>query len=81
MPISYDLTHHATMNQYEDLIAELQRFKARRVQLSEWMWRGSSNPVQLRDHLRPFIHQQDRLLITEVADWAAWNAQTNINQI
>lgn len=79
--ISYDLRNHATMNQYEELIKELERLGAKKVQLSEWMWQSTNTPVQIRDHLRRFIHDTDRLLITAVNDWASWNSLTRINDI
>jgi len=79
--ISYDLTHHASMNQYEELIGELKRLGAQKVQLSEWMWRSENTPVEIRDHLLRFIHADDRLLITAVSNWASWKALTDINKI
>lgn len=79
--VSYDLTHHATMNQYEQLINELRRLRAQRVQLSEWLWRGDSTPMTLRDHLTKFIHREDRLLITAVSDWASYNSLVNISNL
>jgi hypothetical protein len=79
--ISYNLCNHTTMNQYEELIGELKRLGAKKVQLSEWFWRGDSTPEQFRDHLLKFVHQSDRLLVTTVSDWASWNALVSINEI
>ena len=79
--ISYDLTHHATMNQYEKLIGELRRLNAQKVQLSEWVWRGESTATALRDHLKAFIHSDDRLLVTTVGTWASYNSLIKINQV
>lgn len=79
--ISYDLTHHATMNQYEELIGELRRLGAKKAQLSEWFWNGDSTPLVLRDHLKQFIHKDDRLLVVTVDNWASYNALFDINTL
>jgi hypothetical protein len=79
--ISYDLTHHASMNQYKELIGELKRLGAQKAQLSEWVWRSNNTPTEIRDHLQKFIHTDDRLLITAVSDWASWNSLCKISDI
>jgi CRISPR/Cas system-associated endoribonuclease Cas2 len=79
--VSYDLLNHATLGQYEKLIAELERLGARRVQKSEWVWKSSNSPVEIRDHLKQFIHTSDRILITAVSDWASWNSLFKIGDL
>jgi hypothetical protein len=79
--ISYDLRNHATMNQYEELIKELRRLGAQKAQLSEWLWKSENTPAQIRDHLRKFIHDSDRLLITAVGGWASWNSMIDVNKV
>jgi CRISPR/Cas system-associated endoribonuclease Cas2 len=80
--VSYDLRNHATFGQYENLIAAITQLGGSRVQLSEWVVRRNEASVTLRDQLRPFIHAQDRLLVSEItANWASWNIMANINEI
>jgi hypothetical protein len=81
--ISYDLMNHATFGQYEKLIAEIKRLGGERVLLSEWAMGRSESAVVLRDHLRQFIHNNDRLLVSEIsaANWASWKALWDLNQI
>jgi hypothetical protein len=80
--ISYDLRNHATFGQYETLINAITQLGGQRVLLSEWAVRRNENSVVLRDHLRPFIHAQDRLLVSEItANWAGWNLMFDINQL
>jgi hypothetical protein len=64
--VSYDLLNHATMNEYHALFAELERFGARRVLYSQWLWRGRNTSIEVRDHLVQFVHLTDRTLVVEV---------------
>ena len=72
---SYDLRNHATMNQYQELFAALEAMGARRILLSEWAIRRNETSVVIRNHLRQFIHAQDRLLVSELSttNWAGYN--------
>lgn len=80
--ISYDLMNHATMNQYEELFKALRNLGAQRVLLSEWAVKRAENSVVIRDHLRPFIHAQDRLLVCELtANWASFNQLIDMNRL
>lgn len=79
--ISYDLIGKS-YDQYEDLIHELERLGARRVLLSEWVWRSNDTSERIRDHIRQFTHPNDRLLVTEITNnWASWGALIDINQV
>jgi hypothetical protein len=80
--VSYDLLNHATFGQYEELIAEIQRLGGKRVLLSEWVMRRADGSVELRDHLRKFIHSADRLLVSEISgNWASWAVLCDINKL
>lgn len=81
--ISYDLRNHATMNQYQELFAALEVIGARRVLLSEWGVRRNETSVAIRDHLRQFIHAQDRVLVSELSttNWAGYNMLVSLNDI
>ncbi len=66
--ISYDLDKPG--QKYEGLIARLKEHGAVRVLLSQWALKTSWTAVQLRDDFKRYIDSNDRLLVTQVADWA-----------
>jgi hypothetical protein len=69
--ISYDLDKPG--QNYEQLIARLKAHGAFRVLMSQWALGTNWNAKQLRDDLAPYIDSNDRLLVTQVTDWASWN--------
>lgn len=80
--ISYDLRNHATFGQYETLIAEIERLGGQRALLSEWAVRRNETSEVLRDHFRQFIHQTDRLLVSEITNnWASWNIMCDLSTV
>jgi hypothetical protein len=80
--ISYDLTNQATFGQYETLIAAITQLGGRRVLFSEWVVKRNETSTMIREHLKPFIHAQDRLLVSEITvNWASWNLMMNINNL
>jgi hypothetical protein len=79
--ISYDLRNHATMGQYEELIAELERMGAKRIQKSEWVWKGTDTVADVRDHIAQYIHVDDRLFVVAVSTWAGRNSMFNVNNL
>jgi hypothetical protein len=80
--ISYDLLNKKTFGDYEKLIAELRRIGAKEVLFSEWVWkRENYSCAQMRDHLKTFIHPDDRILVTEVSDWASRGTMIDINDL
>ncbi|MBZ5573290.1 MAG: SinR family protein [Acidobacteriia bacterium] len=68
--ISYDLDKPG--QDYPDLIARLKEFGAQRVLYSEWFLIHSATPVQLRDDLMRFMDANDRILVVELKNYAAW---------
>jgi hypothetical protein len=81
--ISYDLMNHATFGQYETLIAELRRIGSQRALLSQWVVRRGETSAVIRDHLRNFIHANDRLLVSEISttNWASYNLLVDLNKL
>lgn len=75
--ISYDMRREPRI--YEPLWAELQRLGAVRVLYSLWFWRGESTCLQLRDHFKQFIDQNDGLLVVSFDDWASYRAHTHLD--
>lgn len=69
--ISYDLDKPG--QNYERLINRLKQFGAFSVLRSQWALKTTWTPVQLRDDLKTYMDTNDRLLVTEVSDWASFN--------
>lgn len=69
--ISYDLDKPG--QNYDRLIARLKEHGAFRVLLSQWALKSTWTPIQLRDDLRTYVDSNDRLLVTEVGNWASLN--------
>lgn len=80
--ISYDLIKR---KDYPELWAELRRIGAQRYLLSQWAVRRADSVTAeaMRNHLRPFIDDDDRLFVTQIdtADWASYNALIDLNQL
>jgi CRISPR/Cas system-associated endoribonuclease Cas2 len=68
--VSYDLDKPG--QDYTDLIKRLQEFKAVRVLYSEWFLSHTATAAQLRDDLLRFMDGNDRILVTELKNSAAW---------
>ena len=80
--ISYDLLNKKTFGEYETLISELRRIGAKEVLFSEWVWKGENYSCkEMREHLKKFVHADDRILVTLVSDWASRNAMFDINNL
>jgi len=80
---SYDLLHHKEMADYERLIAELRKLGAQKALFSDWVLRNDATSQQLREHLRQFMHADDRLLVAEISttNWASWKLLIDINKV
>lgn len=78
--ICYDITKNS---QNSRLINELVRMGGIRMLDSNWcMSRVNSGDTQnLFDHLKKFIENDSRLLISEVTDWAGKNIPDNPNKL
>ncbi len=69
--ISYDLDKPG--QDYTRLITRLQQHGAVRILFSQWALKTTWSAVQLRDDLKSYIDTNDRLLVTQVTDWASFN--------
>ena len=81
--ISYDLLNHAEFGEYESLIAEIKRLDGVKALYSEWAIRRVETSVTLRDHLRKFVHNTDRILVCEISEtnWASSELLCDLNKI
>jgi hypothetical protein len=68
--ISYDLDKPG--QNYDKLINRLKEHGAVRVLYSQWALKSTWTPVHLRDDLKLFMDSNDRLLVTEIVDWASF---------
>jgi molybdopterin biosynthesis enzyme len=79
--VAYDLVK-ASIEQYTKLCNELRRLGAKEVLKSDWVVRWSGTSVGLRDHLKKFIHSDDRIVAVQMnGDWASYDALADINTI
>lgn len=79
--VSCDLSHQKDLGDYEGLMGELKNLGAKQVLLSQWALGSKSSAVELRDHLKPFVHSDDRLVVCTMGSWAAWRAMSNMNDV
>lgn len=81
--VSYDLLHHKTYGQYEELIGEIRRLGGHHVLLSQFAIRRDETSVTLRDHFRQFMHADDRILVSEISatNWASFGLLYDINKV
>jgi hypothetical protein len=78
--ISYDLVK---TKDYQKLFDELKRHGARRMIESNWCLKraNSAEALALRDHFIKFIDPDDRIVVSEVTDWASLNLYDNPNNL
>jgi hypothetical protein len=69
--ISYDLDRPG--RDYSKLLNRLKDFDAVNVLVSDWILRNDTiSPAALRDDLARFLEAEDRIIVVEVHDRAAW---------
>jgi hypothetical protein len=71
--ISYDLRAGSTVTDYARINSAIEALGGRRVLLSQWAVRSPSSSTQLSTHLREFIDDNDRLLVTEIKSTNLWS--------
>ena len=79
--ISYDLRVGAKPDDYNRIISAITRLGGVKVLFSQFALRSSSPASQIRDHLRGFIDENDRLLVSETTNWASFNAEVDLNNV
>jgi len=68
--VSYDLDKPG--QDYPDLIKRLEYLGARRILFSEWFLSNDANATAIRDDLLRFMDNNDRILVVELKNHAAW---------
>ena len=77
--LNYDLRKQRN---YQPLYDELAKLNAVRILESMWCFnRVNTSSAKLRDYFKQFIDADDGLCVSEVADWATFNALGNPNQL
>lgn len=77
--LSYDLRGE---RDYQTLYDELEKFHAVRILESDWCFkRIDTNAVELREHFKRFIDKDDGLCVSEVTNWATYNALGTPNDL
>jgi hypothetical protein len=68
--IAYDLDKPG--QDYTDLIARLKELKAVRILKSDWLLENTASPEDVRNDLQRFMDTNDRIIVSEVYNNAAW---------
>lgn len=77
--ISYDLTLPG--QNYPRLYTELQRAGAKRVLQSAWAMSTTASATQIANWLRNYVDANDRIVVTELNNWASIRSMADINQV
>lgn len=64
--LTYDLTKQKPEFDYEVLWEELERLGAHRTQYSVWLISNTDTARELLNHLKQFVHDDDRLWIVRL---------------
>jgi hypothetical protein len=77
--VSCDLLHEG---EYASFRARLRTFEARQVLDNQWALHSTHTAAQLKDILRHFLHEGDRIVVTEVgAERASRRALCNLTEL
>jgi len=70
--ISYDLDKPG--QNYQQLINRLTQLGAKRVLYSQWLVTSAANAEAIRNDLLRFMDNNDRILVSELRNHAAWKS-------
>jgi len=68
--VSYDLDKPG--QEYPPLLSRLRELGAQRILFSEWFLVNNATPAAIRDDLSRFLDANDRILVVELKNNAAW---------
>jgi hypothetical protein len=68
--VSYDLDKPG--QNYPALIKRLQEFLAQRILFSQWLMVHTASPEAIRNDLQRFMDANDRIIVSELKNHAAW---------
>ena len=75
--VSYDILNSSTNG--DAIREELERLGAKRALLSQWAINTDMTAVQLRDHLKGHIDDDDRMLVNSLSGWASRKTLIDLN--
>lgn len=64
--LAYDMRGKPDSHDYQPLWDELKRFGSVRVQDSFWLISASNTAKELHDHIKKYMHTNDRLWVSEL---------------
>jgi hypothetical protein len=77
--VACDMFHEGD---YSSFRARLRTFEAQQVLANQWALRSTHSAAQLKDILREFLHEGDRIVVTEVgAERASRRALCNLREL
>jgi hypothetical protein len=76
--VNYDLIKQ---KDYQKLWDRLGQYGGKRVLLSTWAIKGDYTAAGLRDDLKRYVDNDDRLLVDQSFTWASWNALIDLNTL
>jgi hypothetical protein len=67
---------------YRSLRERLRTLEARQILGNQWALRSMHSAMELKDVLREFLHDGDRIVVAEVgAEWASRRALENLGKV
>jgi hypothetical protein len=80
--ISYDAINGESAEKYKELIRDLEHLNAKQVLASDWVMKSNVDAEAIRDRLRKFLHEDDRILVAEITNnWASAHTLYSINDL
>jgi len=77
--VTCDLTQS---DDYQSLRARLRALDAQQLLSAQWALRSTYSATELRDLLRGFLHEGDRIVVAEVGqEWASRKAMANLGRV
>lgn len=68
--------------EYSSLKARLRTLGGRQILGNQWALRSTYNAAELKQILREFLDERDRIVVTEVgAEWASRRALANLGEV
>ena len=79
--VSYDLRFAATYDDYTSIAAAIAQLGGVQILISAWSLHSEWSAAQLSEHLRTFMHEDDRLLVAECQGCVGFNLMADVNRL
>ena len=80
--INYDLVepHDENVANYRKVIGAIKALgTTAEVLRSTWLVRTHMSAAQIRDYLKDYVQDGDRLFVCEMSNWSSWHAMNNVD--